>query len=219
MRVRDLCGLWASAALAAGCATVSTPSTQDITVHALDARERPVAGLECVASNAEGEQRFTSPTATVRVRRSASELQIECRRAGEEVARATVVPRRDWLEQALLPFGWVAVTVDHMTGHLYTYPIVVRMRLGKHLRFEHSPEAQASQELATLGDTQVVDLQAGAVARQPLPATRATVPPAGPAAEPNPGRPPARVRAERPRPAPPPVNPTVVPGVNAPLTW
>jgi hypothetical protein len=219
MRALKILLLFASAASLAGCATVSTAPTQDITVHALDARERPVAGLECVALNAEGEQRFTTPSATIRVRRSHSELRIDCRRGDEDVAKAVVVPRRDWLEQALLPFGWVAVTVDHVTGHLYTYPTVVRMRLGKHLRFEHSQEAQASQELATLNDAQVVDLQAGAVTRQPMPGPRAATAPAVPQAEAGPAKPPVRARADRPRATPPPVNQNVVPGVNAPLTW
>lgn len=95
MRTLKLLLTCALGPLAGGCATVSVTSTQDITVHALDSRERPVVGLTCAASNVHGEHVFASPSATVTVRRSYSELEIECRSGSEEVAKGTVVPRRD----------------------------------------------------------------------------------------------------------------------------
>ncbi len=201
----------------AGCATVSVTSTQDITVHALDGRERPVAGLTCAASNEHGEQAFTSPSATVTVRRSFSELEIECRRGNEEVAKATVVPRRDRLEQALIPFGSVAVAIDHLTGRLYSYPTVVRIRIGKHLRFEHSTEAQAAADLGTLGDPTVADVQATPARRSPLPPAVAAQRPTR-SIRATPDR--AKTTVARVVSPPPATEPApIIPGVNAPLTW
>jgi hypothetical protein len=90
----------------------------------------------------------------------------------------TVVPRRHGLEQALVPFGSVAVAIDHISGHLYAYPTVVRLRLGQHLRFEFSTEARAAGLIATVGDTMVVDLGATPAPREPLPELAPTAAPA-----------------------------------------
>lgn len=174
-RIAALLCMGAAVLLLSGCGTITQTSTQLITVHALDARDRPVAGLKCKASNLMGEQSFNSPSAQISVRRSASDLEIECREAsGNEVAKGTVQPRRDWLEQALVPFGSVAVAVDHLTGHLYAYPTVVRLQLGKHLRFQHSEESRPTAVLATLGDTLVADVAAAPPATAPLPPAAAT---------------------------------------------
>lgn len=206
----------AAALLLAGCGTVTLPSQQPVQILAFDAADRPVTGMVCKISNAMGETTVTTPAIDVPVRRSFSDLQIECRR-GNEVAMGTVVPRRSGLEQALVPFGSVAVAIDHLSGHLYSYPTVVRLRLGQHLRFEFSTEARAAGLIATVGDTMVVDLGATPAPREPLPELVPAVAPAKPAAKP----------AARPRPAArPPVAPARTetqqddaPRRTAPLTW
>jgi hypothetical protein len=152
----------------AGCSTVMLPSQQEVQILAFDAADRPVTGMTCKVSNQMGEATVTTPAIDVPVRRSFSDLQIECRR-GNDVAMGTVVPRRHGLEQALVPFGSVAVAIDHISGHLYAYPTVVCLRLGQHLRFEFSTEARAAGLIATVGDTMVVDLGATPAPREPLP--------------------------------------------------
>lgn len=161
----------AFALILSGCGTISLPSHQPLQILAFDALDRPVAGLDCTVSNTAGEWQVKTPATDVPVRRSFSDLEIACRR-GNEVAMGTVVPRRDRVEQALVPFGSVAVAIDHLTGHLYSYPTVVRLRLGQHLRFEFSTEARAAGLIATVGDTLVVDLAATPAPQQPLPAAR-----------------------------------------------
>jgi len=166
-RTPMLAGL-AAALLLAGCGTVTLPSQQPVQILAFDAADRPVTGMTCTVRNQMGETTVTTPAIDVPVRRSFSDLQIECRR-GNDVAMGTVVPRRHGLEQALVPFGSVAVAIDHLSGHLYAYPTVVRLRLGQHLRFEFSTEARAAGLIATVGDTMVVDLGATPAPREPLP--------------------------------------------------
>jgi hypothetical protein len=153
---------------------VSQSSTQEITVLAYDQRDRPVAGMSCTLRNGAGEAQFSTPANKVTVRRSYADLEIECTR-GSEVARGTVVARRENLEQALVPFGWVAVGVDHLTGHLYAYPDLVRLRVGQHLRYEFSREARAAGLIAQLAEEPSVDLQA-APARKELPPAATAVP-------------------------------------------
>lgn len=165
-----------SAALLGGCATVTQSSTQTLHVLVLDAQDRPVRGLNCRAANVVSEVEFATPATEIVVRRGSADLEIECRRSTDApiAAMATVVPRREGLEQALVPFGSVAVALDHLTGKMYNYPTMIRMRLGKHLRFEFSDEARATAEVATIGETVVADTNARGAARVPLPANAAT---------------------------------------------
>lgn len=210
--------------LATGCGTISLPSHQPLQILAFDALDRPVAGLECTVSNSAGQWQVRTPATDVPVRRAFSDLEIDCRR-GSEVAMGTVVPRRDRVEQALVPFGSVAVAIDHLTGHLYSYPTVVRLRLGQHLRFEFSTEARAAGLIATVGDTMVVDLGATPVPQQPLPAAAAAAdkPAARPAARAARSSPAASATATARKPARP-AAPTASPAPaaatrSAPLTW
>ena len=160
--------------LLVGCGTLSLPSMQPMQILAFDALDRPVVGLTCTVSNVFGTWQVKTPATEATVRRSHSDLEIECRR-GTEVAMGTVAPRRDRVEQALVPFGSVAVAIDHLTGHLYSYPSVVRLRLGQHLRFGFSTEASATGLIATVGETLIADLGASAPPpQQPLPAAGAT---------------------------------------------
>jgi hypothetical protein len=210
--------------LASGCGTISLPSHQPLQILAFDALDRPVAGLECTVSNSAGQWQVRTPATDVPVRRAFSDLEIDCRR-GSEVAMGTVVPRRDRVEQALVPFGSVAVAIDHLTGHLYSYPTVVRLRLGQHLRFEFSTEARAAGLIATVGDTMVVDLGATPAPQQPLPAAvlAADKPAARPAARAARSSPAASATATARKPARP-AAPTASPAPaaatrSAPLTW
>ncbi len=169
----------AAACAVSGCATVSQSSTQDIVVLAYDQRDRPVAGMSCTLSNGMGETRFNTPAEKVTVRRSHTDLVIECTRGGE-IARGTVQSRRENLEQALVPFGWVAVGVDHLTGHLYAYPETVRLRVGQHLRYEFSREARAAGVIAQLSEDTSADLNAAPPRKElppaavPTPAVKST---------------------------------------------
>lgn len=210
--------------LATGCGTISLPSHQPLQILAFDALDRPVAGLECTVSNSAGQWQVRTPATDVPVRRAFSDLEIDCRR-GSEVAMGTVVPRRDRVEQALVPFGSVAVAIDHLTGHLYSYPTVVRLRLGQHLRFEFSTEARAAGLIATVGDTMVVDLGATPAPQQPLPAAvaaadKAAARPAARAARSSPAAS-ATATARKPaRPAAPTASPAPAAATrSAPLTW
>lgn len=209
------CTSAAVAALLTGCGTVMLPSQQPLQILAFDANDRPVTGMDCTISNVVGEWKVSTPAIDVPVRRSHSELQIECRR-GNEVAMGTVAARRDGLEQALVPFGSVAVAIDHLTGHLYSYPTVVRLRVGQHLRFEFSNEARAAGLIATVGETMVVDLGATPAPREPLPETTAGAAAAKPASNTRPARRngtrPATDTAARAAPA-------ATPRPSAPVNW
>jgi hypothetical protein len=157
------------AVLLAGCATVTGKSTQSLQLEVVDAQDRPVKGMECRLSHlaAQGAKEgiagparafevvVMAPARNVEVRRSGNPLQIDCRK-GKEVAVATVHPRREGLEQALVPFGSVAVLIDHVSGNLYAYPTDLRLRLGQSVQLEHGEQSRvmSSERVAGAATTE-----------------------------------------------------------------
>ena len=122
----------------AGCATVSGTSTQSISIQTVDAFDRPIPGMRCRISNASADYFGDSPLRGLDVRRSSSDLQIECHR-GSLIARGTAVSRGsavDGAVKALLPGGTAMLAVDHLSGYRYAYPDWIRLRVGQHLVFD-----------------------------------------------------------------------------------
>jgi len=130
--------LTASTLLGAGCATVTGESTQRVSIVAVDAADRPVP-MRCRVVNGAAEYFGDAPMHDVMVRRSASNLEIECRR-GALVARGTAISRGGVASalQAVLPGGTALMAIDHLTGYHYAYPAEIRVRIGEHLVFDRS---------------------------------------------------------------------------------
>jgi hypothetical protein len=125
-----------------GCSTLTGDFHQKLQIETLDTQNRPVAGMQCQIGS-DSKTTVTTPAHDVRGRRSATPLPIRCQRHGQ-IATATVTPRRERMEEALLPFGSVGVFVDHLSGTLYGYPTTLRLRVGQHLVLEHGGEAQVA---------------------------------------------------------------------------
>jgi hypothetical protein len=126
-----------------GCSTLSGDFHQKLQIDALDAQNRPVEGMRCQVGSGDSAKTISTPASDVRVRRSALPLNIECRQ-DSQVATAVVKPRRERMEEALLPFGSVGVFVDHLSGSLYGYPTTLHLRVGQHVVLEHGGEAQVA---------------------------------------------------------------------------
>lgn len=137
---RIACLLLLAAALS-GCATVTGEPTQDVTIMTVDAQGLPVDGLRCVATNGRNTWVGNSPMHGLQVRRSATDLEIECRR-GTQVARGTAISRGGLrgTSALLMPGGTAMVAVDHLSGYRYSYPLLIKLRLGEHLVFDASNE-------------------------------------------------------------------------------
>jgi hypothetical protein len=130
----------ALAALAAGgCATIGGNPLQDVSIQTVDAGDRPIAGMRCHAVNGAAEYFGNSPMFNLEVRRSASDLEIECRR-GNLVARGTAVSRGKGLLAGVLPGGTAAIVIDHISGYRYSYPSWIQLRVGEHLVFDASDD-------------------------------------------------------------------------------
>ncbi len=135
-------GGWLALALCLGaCSTLSGDFHQKLQIDALDAENHAVDGMQCQIGTGASAKTVVTPAIDVRVRRSALPLQIECRR-DSLVAAATVKPRRERMEEALLPFGSAGVFVDHLSGALYSYPTALHLRVGQRVVLEHGEEAK-----------------------------------------------------------------------------
>jgi hypothetical protein len=133
--------LAACLALLTGCATMTGTSNQRISVQTFDAQERPIE-MRCRVVNGSAEYFGDTPLFDLSVRRSATDLEIECKR-GALVARGTAVSR-GWTAKAaqvILPGGTASELIDHITGYRYTYPSTLRLRIGQHLVFDASDDA------------------------------------------------------------------------------
>lgn len=136
-------GVLLTALFASGCATITGDAMQAIDIVTVDAQDRPLRGMMCTLVNGSGEQTVITPAASVQVRRSATELEIECVRDGQ-VARGTVVARgENKMEHSFIPGGSLLAVIDHMSGYMYSYPSPLVLRAGEHLRFEFSSAARA----------------------------------------------------------------------------
>lgn len=134
-----------------GCATVNGTPTQPISVHTVDAQGHSI-DMRCKLANESGDYFGNSPLRDVLIRRSASDLTIECRR-GDKVARATAIARGSVLGAALLPGGSVAALVDHLSGYMYAYPRRLVLRAGEHLVFDGSASPSLAPEPGAAGLT------------------------------------------------------------------
>ena len=143
------------AALAlAGCATVTGTPNQGINIQTVDAFDRPVTGMRCHVTNASADYFGDSPMRDLQVRRSSSDLQIECHR-GSLTARGTAVSRGsvvDGAVKALLPGGTAMLAIDHLSGYRYAYPDVIRLRVGEHLVFDADRQAPGKPAQGMLAD-------------------------------------------------------------------
>lgn len=137
----------ALALLASGCATVTGEPTQRVSIVAVDANQQPLPGMRCRVLNGAAEYVGDSPMHDVPIRRSASNLNIECRH-GTQWARGTAISRGGLsVLQGILPGGTVLIVLDHLSGYRYSYPSEIRVRVGEHLVFDRSrPQGELQAE-------------------------------------------------------------------------
>lgn len=142
-------------ALLPGCATLTGEATQSVSIQIVDANDRPIR-MRCHVSNASADWFGDSPMHDLVVRRSGSDLTIECRK-GNLVARGTAVSRGSMVEDAvkvLLPGGTAMVAIDHISGYRYAYPGWVELRVGQHLVFDADRQIAGKPAPGMLADTQ-----------------------------------------------------------------
>ena len=161
-RILHACAYLALALWLGGCSTLTGDFHQKLQIEAVDAQNLPVEGMLCRVGSGESAKVVKTPAHDVQVRRSAVALTIECQRDAL-LATATVQPRRERMEEALLPFGSVGVFIDHLSGSLYSYPTALRLRVGQHVVLEHGGQAQEASSDSIAPPTEAANAAARAV--------------------------------------------------------
>ena len=150
LRIVSLIAL-STAVLASGCATMTGSPTQRISVQTLDAQGQQVRGMRCRIINGNADYVGDSPMMDMEIRRSATDLDIECRQ-GMLVARGTAVSRSGtaaMARAALMPGGSAGAVVDHVTGYGYAYPRVIQLRIGETLVVDASDDLPVRSRTAS----------------------------------------------------------------------
>lgn len=116
--------------LLTGCATVSRDKTQPMNISLVDEKGRLVTGVQCRLENSSLTMVGNTPLIHVPIERSSSDLIIECGLPNAPIARAIAVSRsRNNVGTLLQPLATIAI--DHISGHIYSYPEKVQLKIGR----------------------------------------------------------------------------------------
>jgi hypothetical protein len=103
--------------------------------------------MRCRVANDEANYFGNSPLLDVQIRRSSSDLEIECR-SGAQIARGTAFARSPALSGlVMLPGGGAAALIDRLSGYAFAYPRAMQLRVGEHLLFDVSAPARDGDEI------------------------------------------------------------------------
>jgi len=138
-RLAVLCIAGMQVSLLGACATMTGDPTQVLQIETLDEHGRAIDGMRCHLTNDSSDYFGDSPMHELEVHRSASNLQITCRK-GSQIAEGTAVSRGGvrGIGNMLLPGGTAYMVIDHLSGYRYTYPSWVRLQVGQKLIFDAS---------------------------------------------------------------------------------
>ena len=152
--------------LTTGCATVTGGTTQNVAVKT-QKDSADVAGADCVLTNSRGTYKVVTP-GSVSVHRAKDDLSVQCTKAGESNAVASVKSstRVGAVVGDIAFLGVLSVVsygVDRASGSVYAYPENVTVTFGNNA--EAAPAAASDAQAASTqpaSDAQAATTQAQA---------------------------------------------------------
>ena len=125
-----------------GCASIVNDSTNPVRFETYSASGVEIKDAECKLENDYGQQVVKTP-ATVNVRRSSKDLQVTCVKSGEADGRGVAISRANAGMAGNIIFGGgIGAIIDHNKGTAYTYPMWVRVVMGKLLTFDRRADVE-----------------------------------------------------------------------------
>jgi hypothetical protein len=125
-----------------GCASIVNDSTNPVRFETYSASGVEIKDAECKLENDYGQQIVKTP-ATVNVRRSSKDLQVTCVKAGEADGRGVAISRANAGMAGNIIFGGgIGAIIDHNKGTAYTYPMWMRVVMGKLLTFDRRADVE-----------------------------------------------------------------------------
>ena len=129
--------------LLTGCATVSREKTQPMNISLVDEKGRLVSGVQCRLENSSLTMVGNTPLIHVPINRSGSDLIIECGKPNAPIARAFAISRsRNNVGTLLQPLATAAI--DHISGHIYSYPEKVQLKIGREIYIDADSDTPLS---------------------------------------------------------------------------
>jgi hypothetical protein len=151
-----------------GCASVILDSDQQIYLATYDQNGSKVKGASCKLSN-DVRQSTLDSLDQVKVRRSYSDLMIECKKPGYPDANGRAVSRTNAAMYGNILTVGIGAIFDHAIGSAYTYPQHIDMVFGQSLDFDrrHDQGRQPSPatEMTKTTNTAAVMASASAPAK------------------------------------------------------
>ena len=128
--------------LSGGCASVVNDVTHPIKVETKTEAGEIVAGAECTLSNERASQVIKSGE-IANVRRSNTDLKIECKHPAKLDAVATATSRANGgMFGNIILGGGIGAIIDHNRGTAYTYPTWLQLIFGRALIFDRRDEKE-----------------------------------------------------------------------------
>jgi hypothetical protein len=125
-----------------GCASIVNDSTNPVRFETYSASGVEIKDAECKLENDYGQQVVKTP-ATVNVRRSSKDLQVTCVKVGEADGRGVAISRANAGMAGNIIFGGgIGAIIDHNKGTAYTYPMWMRVVMGKLLTFDRRADVE-----------------------------------------------------------------------------
>lgn len=125
--------------LGSGCASIVTGHNQSVSVETRSKQNEAVASANCKLTNDKGTWFVTSP-GSVSVRRSYSDLLVNCEKADQEPGVASVKSSTKAMAFGNIIFGGViGAGVDIASGAAYDYPTLITVWMGKQVAIDAPP--------------------------------------------------------------------------------
>lgn len=125
--------------LGSGCASIVTGHNQSVSVETRSKQSEAVASANCKLTNDKGTWFVTSP-GSVSVRRSYSDLLVNCEKADQEPGVASVKSSTKAMAFGNIIFGGViGAGVDIASGAAYDYPTLITVWMGKQVAIDAPP--------------------------------------------------------------------------------
>lgn len=148
--------LCAIAALATGCASITSENTQALAVTTHTADGNLVEKAKCSLVNDKGNWQVETP-GTVTVHRSAEDIVVTCKKEGVPDGMARGISRAAGGMWGNIVFGGgIGAIIDHNNGTGYNYPNDLPVKMGQSSTFDQADEAKAKKNKQAKADLQPV---------------------------------------------------------------
>lgn len=175
-RIASLIVVFASL-LAGGCATITGSEMQQVALTAKDASGTALDGVKCSLKNDKGSWEATAP-AFVDIRRSAEDLNVDCKKSGEKDGLLKAISRASGGMVGNIIFGGgIGALIDHNKGTGYNYPDNLPVEMGKVVLVDRKDQGDVQAQPQSHNQQMAIPSTGGAAQSMARDTTQTMTPP------------------------------------------